>query len=402
MVDAAPFAALRYDAAVAGPPVATSAPAYDDLERFTYARHRTASPYTVLELLAPDPSDDPYRAAGAAFQRWLRTGVLVADSAPAFYRYDIHELRSGTPAVVRGILAAVAVGDGQLLEHEAVDPARVAARRARMRAVPADLAPLYAIHPEADDGLRRILDAAPTTPPLVAMTDEEGADHRIWPIADPQVIATIRQELAPVRAVIADGHHRHAAAVEQRRADPRQDRTLTYLVDGSTHAPQLHAVHRLTPKLPRDFWTKARASFEISTVPQAEVEAHLEAAPVTGHVVGLISGGAAWLLTARPHAVEAALPPGRSSAWRSLDAAVFDHVIRPHLGAGVEYRSELPRAGHDLPEEAGLFVLRPPSIDIVYACAAAGDTMPAKTTRFRPKPRAGLVLRSLHSAHDDA
>ena len=402
MVDAAPFAALRYDAAVAGPPAATSAPAYDDLERFTYARHRTASPYTVLELLASDPSDDPYRAAGAAFQRWLRTGVLTEEPAPAFYRYDIHELRGGTPTVVRGLLAAVAVGDGQLLEHEAVDPQRVASRRARMVAVPADLAPLYAIHPAASPELRRILDAAPTVPPLVAMTDEEGADHRIWPIAQRDLVATLRRELAPLRAVIADGHHRHAAAVEQRHADPRQLRTLTYLVDGSAHAPRLRAVHRLTPMLPRDFWAQMRAAFEVVTVPPGEVEAHLDAAPVTGHVIGLVAGGRAWLLTARPEAVEAALPQGRSTAWRTLDAAVFDALIRPHLGAGVEYRSDRPSRASDLPAEAGFFVLRPPSLDIVYACAAAGDTMPAKTTLFRPKPRAGLLLRSLHSGHDHA
>jgi uncharacterized protein (DUF1015 family) len=42
-----------------------------------------------------------------------------------------------------------------------------------------------------------------------------------------------------------------------------------------------------------------------------------------------------------------------------------------------------------------LFLLRPVSAERVFDVAAAGDTMPAKTTWFRPKPRTGLLLRPL-------
>ena len=97
MVDAAPFRALRYEPAVAGDPATTSAPAYDELERFTYARHLQASPYTVLELLAPRA--ESFAAAGAAYDRWRRTGVLVTDDRPGYYLYEEHELRHGVPAV---------------------------------------------------------------------------------------------------------------------------------------------------------------------------------------------------------------------------------------------------------------------------------------------------------------
>ncbi|MDQ3972958.1 MAG: DUF1015 domain-containing protein, partial [Actinomycetota bacterium] len=211
MVDAAPFRALRYDPSVAGHPASTSAPPYDELEPFAYARHRAASPYTVLELIAAHPAG--YEAAGATLRRWRRTGVLVADPRAAFYRYEIHELRREGPAVVRGLLAAVRLepcgGSGAIAAHEAVDAARVADRLRRLEAAPVDLSPVLGLYRRAPERLHHLLAERPRTPPVVAMTDEAGADHRVWALDDPAEVAGIRRWLAGVPVVIADGHHRY-------------------------------------------------------------------------------------------------------------------------------------------------------------------------------------------------
>ena len=403
MVDAAPFAALRYDPAVAGDAASTSAPAYDDLERFTYASHRAASPYTVLELLTgeDDGTANAYRGAGAAFQRWLRTGVLRSDAQPAYYLYEIHELRSGVPAVLRGVLAAVAVDDDSLLPHEAVDPDRVAARVRRLEVVPADLAPVFAVHTAAPQQLREIIDAEPTSRPIVAFTDEAGADHRVWPIREPAAIDTVRAGLAQVRAVIADGHHRYAAARARSRSVGASRRTLTYLVDGTAYGPELRAVHRMVEPAPTNLDTLLARDFEIVPVPfQALASAMTSRRALT---FGLCTtGGNCRVLVARDEAqLRARLPGGHSPAWTSLDAAVWEHVVRPQVGgARVTYRSDARAAAAELAAGLGatLFVLCPPTLDDVFACAYAGEAMPAKTTWFRPKPRAGLVMRSLDSS----
>ncbi|MPY85803.1 MAG: DUF1015 family protein, partial [Actinophytocola sp.] len=39
--------------------------------------------------------------------------------------------------------------------------------------------------------------------------------------------------------------------------------------------------------------------------------------------------------------------------------------------------------------------LNPPTVDEVFAVAAAHDRMPRKSTSFGPKPRNGLVMRVL-------
>jgi uncharacterized protein (DUF1015 family) len=399
VVDAAPFRALRYDAAVAGDPAVTSAPAYDDLDPFEYARHRTASPYTVLELLAGDGgAGGGYDAAGAAFRRWLRTGVLVEEPIPAFYLYEIHELRQAIPAVLRGVLAAVSVTGDTLLPHEAVDAARITSRLQRLAAVPADLAPVFAVHTPADAVFREVVDAAPRTAPLLALTDEFGADHRVWPVVDPDATAALEHGLSRVRAVIADGHHRFAAAVELQRRNPSTSRTLTYLVDGETYGPQLLPVHRLVAPVPGDLHRRLEALFELHTIPAVDVEVEVSR---RGAMAVQQDDDKALLLVARDASkLDAAMPAARSPAWRRLDSAIFDHIIRPLLGGSrVVYRNDIALAAKELRTtgDAALFILRPPPLASVYACAVAGEAMPAKSTWFRPKPRAGLVLRSLQS-----
>jgi len=401
VVDAQPFRALRYDPAVAGDALSTSAPPYDDVGRFTYARHRTASPYTVLELLTPGEttSGSAYAGAAAAFRRWLRTGVLRSDDRPAFYLYEIHELRRGVPAVMRGVLAAVSVTDATLRPHEDTDPQRVTARLQRLQAVPADLAPVFAVHTPAPASLRRILDAPPRSAPIVAVTDETGADHRIWALADRGEVEAVAAGIAQVEAVIADGHHRYQAAVALHDQDPSLDRTMVYLVDGSAYGPQLQAVHRRVDGLSVTPRVVLGDRFAVYPVPSDGLADALDGHE--GFAFGLRHGGSTSLVVARdPKAIDATLPVERRALWQGLDSAAWEYAVRPLLGpVEVSYRSDVDAAaaGVDPDPAAALFVLRSPSLAQVHRCAHAGVAMPPKTTWFWPKPRAGLVMRSLQS-----
>ncbi|CAN5522052.1 DUF1015 domain-containing protein [soil metagenome] len=414
MVDAAPFRALRYDAAVAGDPAATSAPAYDSFERFTYARHRTASPYTVLELLAPRDGAR-YRTAGVTYERWRRTGVLRVDPKPAFLLYEEHELRHGVPAVQRGVLAAVGLepldGSGAILPHEAVDPARVADRLQRLEAVPADITPVFALYTGGTDALRELLARPPRAAPLVAFSDESGVDHRVWRLDAPEEIATLRAGLASVPAVIADGHHRYATALAYRKRRPAEGaggpepawaRTLMYLVESGVHGPAVHAVHRLVQHWQPGAPGRIARDFRCEEVAGGASALERALARAEGQAFGLcLAGGVGLLLRPRdPRALAARLPADRSSRWRSLDAAVLDHAVLPSLGArGVQARAELAAAAAEVDEgaAAALFLLRPVTPATVLALAAEGERMPPKTTWFRPKPRAGLIMRTVES-----
>jgi uncharacterized protein (DUF1015 family) len=405
LVDAAPFRALRYDARVAGDPTTTSAPSYDEVEPHTYARHRTASPYTVLELLTGAAGD--HAQASAALERWRRTGVLVEDPDPAFYVYEEHELRHGVPAVQRGILAAVALepldGSGAVVAHEDVDPSRVRDRVERLRAVPVEVAPVFALYRGRDAALRDLLERPPRTPPVVAASDRDGTDHRVWALTDPEDAEVIRAGLADARAVIADGHHRYAAALDLARSGEGADgpaRTLMYLVDLVEHGPVVQPIHRLLDaagplEVLDDLFTRLPGPDEPGAL------AAVVAAAGSG-VIGVLHDRGAQLLQPRaPERVRALLPSGRSSTWQRLEAAVADHLIAPLLGARrTRHRTDVHRAAAevlDAPDRV-LLVLPPVPPGVVLDLAATGERMPPKTTSFHPKPRTGLVLRAVAGA----
>jgi uncharacterized protein (DUF1015 family) len=421
VVDAAPFAAVRYDPRVAGDAATTSAPSYDDVEPTTYARHRTASPYTVLELLAGGADAEGYAAAGAALARWRRTGVLVRDASPALYLYEEHELRHGVPAVQRGVLAAVALEPlsprSSILPHEDVDPVRVADRLERLSAVPVDVAPVFALHRSGAGTLAELLDQPARDRPVVAFSDADGTDHRIWAIREEPRVAAIRAALAEVRAVIADGHHRYATALafaDRQRAAGLDDaggrapwsRTLAYLVDVDAHGPRVQPVHRLLTGLAREALAELEG-WQADAAPAAaeDLERAVEAAP--DGAIGLVRHGAPPQIL-RPVDVTALrdrLPAGRSAAWRALPTALCDEVLVPDLApTSIAHRSDAASAAAEVAATPGsaLLVLPPVPPSTVLDLAEAGEPMPPKSTSFRPKPRTGLILRDVLDPAEEA
>lgn len=404
VVDAAPFRALRYRPEVAGDPVSTSAPAYEEFDPLDYARHRTASPYTVLELLAP-PTELGYDHAAGSFDRWRRTGVLATDPDPAFYVTE--QRQPATPErparVQRGVLAAVRVASpgpaSAIVPHEDVDPPRVAQRLARLRAVPAELTPVFTITPTLPAAVHELFDLVLQREPTVALVDEVGVEHRIVAASSGAEVAALRAHLRGVRLVIADGHHRYAAALARHGCgDPESARTLALIVDATADGPDILPVHRLLPGLPANWRDRLAPRVAVVPAPAAlpALRSALKREP--SPTVALRVPGAGFLLrpTDLPH-LHAALPPERSSAWRGLDTALIEHVLLPRLDvdrAKIAYRVDPAAAAEvDRGQAAALLLVRPPAIATVVTLALRGERMPSKTTSFRPKPRMGLIMR---------
>lgn len=278
---------------------------------------------------------------------------------------------------------------------------------ARLSAVPIDVSPVFGIYEGSDEALTSLLTRRPRmSPPIVATTDEDGTDHRIWAIRDPAEIQVIRTGLRDIRVVIADGHHRYAtaAAFAERLGGtvtvPPWRRTLMYLVDTAIHGPRVAAIHRLVHGLaPHALSRLADLTTSEPVTADPAVLARLVAERADG-TIGLLThedGGA--LLRLRDRAgLMARLPAERSAAWRGLDAALLDHALLPELGGpGVMPRSDPVAAGAEVRGTPGsaLLLLAPVATETVIDLAEAGEPMPAKTTSFHPKPRTGLVLRDV-------
>ena len=210
-LDVAPFVATRY----ADPErlAAYTAPAYDLIEPAERARLISADPRSIVHLTLPTFGAED---AAARLAAWRADGTLAVERPAALFVYDL--AGPGPHPATRGWVGAVALAPPSVVApHEATEPSVVADRRALRAATCADLEPVVFAHdglpgPAAALGRRVVAERTP----VADLTDDAGVRHRLWRVADPAEIAVVRADFARRRAVIADGHHRWAAAAAQR------------------------------------------------------------------------------------------------------------------------------------------------------------------------------------------
>jgi uncharacterized protein (DUF1015 family) len=295
-----------------------------------------------------------------------------------------------------------------------------------MRAVGANLSPIFAIYDDPENTVTRIAEGQIAgSPPLLAVVDADRTEHRLWRIEDPAALAGISEALAPLPLVIADGHHRYETAVAyraERRAaegDPPgehfYDFAPAYLANRRDPGLEPFATHRIVsgidPALVAGLADALARDWRITEVAgdAAALERAVAAASRDSAVFGIWDGTRGRLLTLRDGAIAAEALPGASPATQRLDVAVLGAlVLGPVFGLDpgavaktdrIRYRRSAGESAALVTEEppgtAVALLLRAPTVAEVEAVADAGETMPQKSTYFFPKLLDGLVFGPL-------
>ncbi|GAB3363905.1 DUF1015 domain-containing protein [Modestobacter lapidis] len=395
-----------------------SSPAYDLVTAAGRERLAGEDPHNIVRLILPhveaNEREDggraardrhPAETAAATLDRWLDEGVLVRDPVPALWRY---EMAPPGRAATTGWLGAVALpprGSAAVLPHEDTYAPAVEGRRALLAATRTDLEPIVLAH-DTDAAVAALTQAAAVGPPTLEVADPDGVRHRLWRVTDAAVLDALTAAFASTAAVIADGHHRFAAATEHQRSGAAHAGAVLALVTpmgpGGLH---LRAIHRVVPDLTMDTaLTSAAAGFTVRelTPPDGDTDAFLRSWPAgPGPATFLVTDGQRVAeLSAPTGAVRDAVPAEAPEAWRGLDVVLAHHGLFGRLWgrsddpASVLVAHDVDEALRSARERAGVAVLlHSPSPADVAAVARAGARMPRKSTLFVPKPRTGLVLR---------
>lgn len=406
-----PFPGLRYDPGQ----VELSrvlAPPYDVID----AEHRRAlaqqDPHNVVRLTLPDAEaeESPYDAAAGRLKAWRAEGVLRFDAGSLY----VYEQRAGGH-VQRGLIGALDLTpaeDGIVLPHENTMAGPVADRLALLAATEVDLEPIFLVYDGGGAATEIVAGVDRNQPVAQAQTDDAG--HRLWQLADPETLAAVAADLRSRRALIADGHHRYATYLRYQRHQHAAgrgrgpwDRGLAFLVDAGGFGPEVHAIHRVAPGLGLpEAARRARTAFEVAELPSADPTAMTEALTVAaaeGPAFVLTDGTTAFLLhDPAAEALDAALPPERSAAWRGLHVNVAHHLLfaaawqLEDREGTIDFVHDVDAALAQARASGGTAVLLAPTpVSAVTAVAAARDRMPRKSTLFVPKPATGMVMRSL-------
>ena len=424
-----PFRALTYSSPDPAHLARVTSPAYDLVTAEGRDRLANSDPHNIVRLILPrvDEAAAPAPAPGAAgsppwashaartLRAWEADGVLVRDDAPALWVYELRPPGDGAATV--GWLAAVGIpgpGSPAVLPHEDTFPVAVEGRRALLAATRTDLEPIVLAH-DADAGVAALTERAVQAAPTLELLDDDGVRHRLWRVSDPAVIGELSAAMARAGAVIADGHHRFAAARAHQRTDPGCtgcDAVLALLTPMGPGGLRVAAIHRVLPELTLDDAAAAAAAdFTVTDVPLlgTSAEPTAVAAAVAGWLARsdgsgfLVSDGRRLVQLDRPSAsVIARVPSEAPDVWRHLDVVLAHKALIEGLW-GRSDRPEDVLIAHTVEEalrtaveRAGIaLLLRPPSPADVAAVARAGARMPRKSTLFVPKPRTGLVLRPL-------
>jgi uncharacterized protein (DUF1015 family) len=442
-LELAPFRGVRYAPERVSGLAEVTSPPYDVIGQDTAQQLRDADPHNIVRLIlprqAPGRPGEEYHHAARLLADWQREGILATGDEPALYVYE--QRLSGTAGgasgdegvLQRGLIGAVrlaAPGDRIVLPHEDVMPGPVRGRRQLMEATRANPEPIFLLYEggltgdgpregHAGSAATRIAgQVAAAGAPVLSADTGDGIRHTLWAITDPAALAEIAADLAPRQALIADGNHRYAAYL-QMQADRRAagggagpwDYGLALLVDGDAFPPEIGAIHRVLPGLtPAEAVERAKAGFSVRAIPggTAGLPAALEALAAAGQhgLAFLVAGqGQVHLLTdPDPVQLEAAMPAGRSAAWRRLSTAVLQEYLLAALW-GIQDNEQGVRVVHhdaaraiaeaDASPGGTAVIGNPLRAADVYAVAAGGERLPRKSTSFAPKPRTGLVLRSL-------
>lgn len=398
-----PFAGLRYDTEVA-PLGEVIAPPYDVVDEPGRAILAMRSPYNAIHLELPVPDEarglDRYKHAAVILEAWQREGVLRADDAPALYIYRMrfHE-DGGSERSTTGVIGALGLdveGGSDVLPHERTMPKPKGDRLDLLRATRTNLSPIWGL--SLATGLADACRAATAGQPApMHASDEEGVVHELWPVVDPAAIAAITALVASTPVVIADGHHRYETATFYRNevraangglAGPH-DLVMALVVELAEEELVVRPTHRLVSGLPEDL----DLLDALSPYFRAEAtDADLAALPTT-----MAERGALCMLTQAGRHLLVPTAELDEMAEADLDSSRLDVALAALPAHEILYQhgtrtiAEAVAAGK---ADVG-FLLRPATVAQIADTAHSGRRMPPKTTFFHPKPRTGVVFRSV-------
>lgn len=370
------FAGIRYDTAqVALPDVI--APPYDVVDEAERELLAARSPYNAIhiELPIPDPDLELDRYANAAhlLEAWIDAGVLRREAGAAVYVYRMSFAGRSTT----GVVAALGIGE-DVLPHEETMPKPKGDRLDLLRATRVNTSPIWGL--SAGKGLGQLCSAA-VAGLEGGRAEAEGVVHEVWAVTDEAAVSEICGVAGEGPILLADGHHRYETATAHRAESdaPGAASVMAFIAELAEDELEIGPINRLVKGLPEGFDVAGAlaAYFQVDSGDEG---------------IEMVTHEGRFVLTATADTDAAAGVELDSARLAVALASLPEHELTYQHG-----RQSLLDAVDSGSAQAAFF-LRPPTVAQIAEIAHGGRRMPPKTSFFQPKPRTGMVFRSLLSA----
>lgn len=410
---------IEYDTDLAGDFSDLIAPPYDVINPALAKSLRDKNPHNVVRIILPEAEApaDRYETAGRLVADWIKSGILVR-SERAFYvieqRFEV-EKRQMVRTAVLGRTRLAPWGENGVYPHEVTLPRPKADRLKLYRATGLQPGPVFALFEDKAGRVGDILRRVKSSPPWRSGDGPEGARESVWKITDSETICSLTEGCAGESFFVADGHHRYETALAYKRelsaagsltADHPANFVLTAAVPFDDEGLLILPTHRLL-RLPSR-WDAEKAlealaeDYHIESRQALDVESFDAASP---EGIGIYAAGTFRLLVMKPQtrrafrreAGELLADLNVYEVRRKVLTRFFDDVDLAVAAEHITYTHEVADAvaAVDSGDSQVAIILRPLTVRAMAAVAAAGKTMPPKSTYFYPKIPTGVALKPL-------
>lgn len=387
---------------------------YDVYNRAEAKAEAAKDPLSFLNIDRPEsffPDDvdiyDPrvYAKAREVLDQEIADGIFVKETRPCYYLYEL-TMNGHTQT---GIVACSSVDDyleGTVRKHENTRADKELDRINHVDITNAQTGPIFLAY-RARKALKEIIASVKEGTALYDFVSDDGVKHRVFRIADEELIAKITEEIgAAGTTYIADGHHRAASAVKvalkRREQNPGYDGTeeFNYFLSVLFADDELKilAYNRVVKDLngytSEEFMAKLAEKFDITEDASANHE------PDSKGKCCMRLDGKWYVIAAKPEIMN-------PDPVKGLDVSLLqDNVLAPMLGiedprtdkrvdfiGGIRGTKELEKRTDE--DCVIAFSMYPTAMSELLAVADAHLLMPPKSTWFEPKLRSGLFIHKL-------
>ena len=418
MPEIKPFRGIRYNTAKIKNYADVVCQPYDQITDEMEKYYKNRSPNNFVRLVLTKYAEGherqkEYQDAKKFTDQWLNEKIFVQDEKTAIYPYWQEFSAAGKNYLRKGLMCLVKIeelGKGNILPHEKTLAKPKEDRLSLLRATKKDFEPVFLLYTDPKNYVNDLLQKACQGSAMVDVKDDKNVTHKLWRIADTNLIDQITKFLKDVIFVIADGHHRYETAFTYRNelADIDNNHPANYklitLVNIEDAGLVILPTHRLIKNLKDfnldSFLKRAQEFFQIEKTDQNRITADLNKAK--SQAFGFYNPQGAYVLKLKSTEPMKKILADRSKEYQGLDVAILHTLliekilditptdIENHVKyeRGVEETMKKVDAG----EFQFCFLMNPTRAEQVKQVAQNKERMPQKSTDFYPKLISGLVF----------
>jgi uncharacterized protein (DUF1015 family) len=379
-----------------------------------------------LRGVLPDPAklkEVIATAGGVDVAKALAAGTLIRDASRAVYRYHqaFTDPAGGRTLVRKMLLCAVRLEpwtDGLVRPHEATVPAQKDAVLAQVKATRVQSAPVLAGYRDAATEIERLFRRVDGERPTLEATTPDHTTHRVWRVQSAELLGSLRNQLAPKKLLVLDGHDRYEALLAYR--DELAARTPLLMYSSANYALMClvnldDAALFITPRhrVLRGAGTSAavlaaaRSHFIIEKLAGAARDPGKQRAALAetvahqpAFVVAWANEPDAWKLTLSPDVSPTASGVQIHRGLQKLDPVVVDQLFIDRFVPGAKVETAASAEDAFAAKGDAVVIMRPLTVEQISHVTDLGQVLPAGSTAVQPKLASGLIAAVIDPDED--